>query len=125
MDTKTILLIEDDRDTREVYVAMLRHAGYRVLEAGDGGEGVRLAREQQPDLVGRLRLQRLLRGAEERIPARLRDPGRVLDRAPLLIRDDLTPGLRRPRDEDDPAQGGVGSGDHGRDQAALAVADQP
>ena len=51
MTAKTILLIEDHRDTRDVYGTMLRHSGYRVLEAKDGGEGVRLAREQKPDLV--------------------------------------------------------------------------
>lgn len=51
MDAKTILLIEDHRDTRDVYATLLRHACYRVLEASDGGEGVRLAREHRPDLV--------------------------------------------------------------------------
>ena len=51
MDAKTILLIEDHRDTRDVYGTLLRHTGYRVLEAKDGGEGVRLAREHNPDLV--------------------------------------------------------------------------
>lgn len=51
MDAKTILLIEDHRDTRDVYATLLRQAGFRVLEASDGGEGVRLAREHSPALV--------------------------------------------------------------------------
>ncbi len=48
---RTVLLIEDDLDARFVYGTMLRHAGYRVLEAGDGGEGIRLAQEDTPDLI--------------------------------------------------------------------------
>lgn len=48
---KTVLLIEDDRDSRTVYSAVLRHAGFRVLEAEDGGEGVLLAQRYSPDLI--------------------------------------------------------------------------
>lgn len=51
MYEKTVLLIEDDRDSREVYGAMLRHAGYRVVEAGDGGEGILLAQRHRPDVI--------------------------------------------------------------------------
>jgi two-component system cell cycle response regulator DivK len=51
MTPRTILLIEGHGDTREVYGEILRRAGYRVLAAKDGGEGVRLAREHLPDLV--------------------------------------------------------------------------
>lgn len=48
---RTILLIEDHADTRDVYSTMLRGAGYRVITATHGGEGVRLAREHVPDAV--------------------------------------------------------------------------
>ena len=48
---KTILLIEDDRDSREIYGAMLRHSGCQVVEATDGREGIRLAREHRPDVI--------------------------------------------------------------------------
>ena len=51
MHEKTILLIEDDRDSRWVYGTALRHAGCHVLEAADGGEGILMAREHQPDLI--------------------------------------------------------------------------
>lgn len=47
----TVLLIEDDRDSREVYGSMLRHSGYRVLDATDGIEGVLLAQRHQPHLI--------------------------------------------------------------------------
>ncbi|HEX8245313.1 MAG TPA: response regulator [Longimicrobium sp.] len=49
--SRTILLVEDHEDNRIVYRTMLEHFGYRVLLAGDGGEGVRLARESLPDLI--------------------------------------------------------------------------
>ena len=48
---KTILLIEDDADSREVYGAVLRHSGYRILEAKNGEEGISLARQHGPDLI--------------------------------------------------------------------------
>ncbi|HEX6751134.1 MAG TPA: response regulator [Longimicrobium sp.] len=49
--SRTILLVEDHEDNRIVYRTMLEHFGYRVLLAGDGGEGVRMAREHHPDLI--------------------------------------------------------------------------
>ena len=49
--TRTILLVEDHEDNRIVYRTILEHYGYRVLLAGDGGDGVRIAREDLPDLV--------------------------------------------------------------------------
>ena len=39
---KTILLVEDDRDVREVALAVLEGAGFRVLEAGNGDDAYRL-----------------------------------------------------------------------------------
>jgi two-component system, cell cycle response regulator DivK len=47
----TILLVEDHDDTRHVYRIMLEYTGFRVLEAADGEEGIRRAREEAPDLV--------------------------------------------------------------------------
>lgn len=51
MQMKTILVVDDEPDQREIYRAVLRHAGYRVLEAGDALEGVRLASQELPDLI--------------------------------------------------------------------------
>jgi len=48
---KTILLVEDNEDTRFVLSAILNHDGYHVVEAMDGAEGVSRAREDQPDLI--------------------------------------------------------------------------
>ena len=47
----TILIVEDDHDTRRVYSLMLRHSGYLVVEAADGNEAVQRAIEDAPDLI--------------------------------------------------------------------------
>lgn len=47
----TILVVEDDRALAEGLAYNLGKAGYRVLRAADGAEGVALARESRPDLV--------------------------------------------------------------------------
>ena len=47
----SILVAEDNVEQRELYVAILTGAGYRVLEAGDGAEAVDMARRERPGLV--------------------------------------------------------------------------
>ena len=51
MPRTTVLIVDDDPDQHTVCGVFLEHSGYRVLHAFDGEEGVRMAREQQPDLV--------------------------------------------------------------------------
>jgi two-component system phosphate regulon response regulator PhoB len=46
-----ILVVEDEPDLRQVLEYNLRQAGHEVLTAGRGDEGLRVAREQRPDLV--------------------------------------------------------------------------
>lgn len=48
---KTVLLVEDNEDNRTVYRTILEHFGYEVVEARNGEEGIRLAREQLPDVI--------------------------------------------------------------------------
>jgi two-component system, cell cycle response regulator DivK len=48
---KTILIVEDQFDNRIIYATMLEHAGYAVLEAQNGAEGIVRAREHRPDLI--------------------------------------------------------------------------
>ena len=48
----TILLVEDDDDTRRVYGVMLRHAGFHVVEAATGTDAVASALEQTPEYGG-------------------------------------------------------------------------
>jgi two-component system, cell cycle response regulator DivK len=51
MRIKTVLLVEDQPDNRIIYRTVLEHAGYAVVEAADGEEGVRRAREHSPHLI--------------------------------------------------------------------------
>jgi two-component system CheB/CheR fusion protein len=46
-----ILIAEDHEPSRQVLARVLRHLGYRVLEAGDGREAVDLARAERPFVV--------------------------------------------------------------------------
>lgn len=48
---KTVLLVDRDEDSRVVYQTMLGHAGYRVILAVDGEEGLALARSRRPDVL--------------------------------------------------------------------------
>jgi CheY-like chemotaxis protein len=48
---KTVLLVEDNEDNRTVYRTILEHFGYGVIEARNGEDGVRMAREGQPALI--------------------------------------------------------------------------
>jgi CheY-like chemotaxis protein len=47
----TVLLIDRDQDSVEIYRLILEHHGYRVLHAPDGVAGVRIAVEEHPDVV--------------------------------------------------------------------------
>jgi DNA-binding response OmpR family regulator len=46
-----ILLVDDSRFLRIANERALTKAGHNVISASDGEEGLRLARERQPDLV--------------------------------------------------------------------------
>jgi CheY-like chemotaxis protein len=46
-----ILVIDDDANLRGIFAEMLTTAGYEVVEASDGKEGVRLYRQAPFDLV--------------------------------------------------------------------------
>ena len=47
----TVLVVEDDDDTRMVYSAGLGHSGYRVITATTGMDGLRAARDEHPDVI--------------------------------------------------------------------------
>ena len=46
-----ILVVEDNQDIRELLTDSLRDGGYDVMEAGDGGAGLRSALEDLPDII--------------------------------------------------------------------------
>ncbi|RJR42835.1 MAG: PAS domain-containing sensor histidine kinase [Deltaproteobacteria bacterium] len=47
----TVLVIEDDPDTRDLLKRFLSKDGFRVQTVSEGEEGLRLAREFQPDII--------------------------------------------------------------------------
>lgn len=51
MQNKTVLVVDDEPDQREIYRVVLRHAGYEILEAADAVDGIRLAHAHRPDLI--------------------------------------------------------------------------
>lgn len=46
-----ILLVEDNPDNRIIYRTILEHSGFEVVEAEDGEQGIRIARERLPALI--------------------------------------------------------------------------
>jgi PAS domain S-box-containing protein len=46
-----VLVVDDSESGRYATVRFLRHAGFRVIEAAEGYEGLRLARTERPDIV--------------------------------------------------------------------------
>ena len=49
--SRRILVIEDQEDNRRIVRDLLTSAGYEMIEAGTGEEGVTLAETQRPDLI--------------------------------------------------------------------------
>jgi len=48
---KTILIVEDDQPSREVVRLACSAQNHTLIEAGNGTEGLEMARESSPDLV--------------------------------------------------------------------------
>ena len=49
--TKRILVVEDTEDNRQIIRDLLTSAGYEMIEAVDGEEGVAMAAQHRPDLI--------------------------------------------------------------------------
>jgi DNA-binding response OmpR family regulator len=50
-DLGKILIIEDNRDSRDILSKLLRMSGYDVVSASDGETGYSTAVDQEPDLI--------------------------------------------------------------------------
>lgn len=48
---KRILIGEDNEKNMKLFRSLLNSQGYKTIEARDGEEGVRLAKDQKPDLI--------------------------------------------------------------------------
>lgn len=51
MAPKTVLIVDDDPDQHVLCGLYLEHAGYAVLHAHDGHEGLAMARARHPELI--------------------------------------------------------------------------
>ncbi|HEU4457295.1 MAG TPA: response regulator [Longimicrobium sp.] len=51
MEPRTVLIVEDDPASLDIFTTILRHGGYQVLTARTGAEGIEAARAHLPDLV--------------------------------------------------------------------------
>ena len=49
--SKKILVVEDTEDNRQILRDLLGMAGYDLIEANDGAEGVAMAAQHRPDLI--------------------------------------------------------------------------
>ena len=50
-DLPLVLVVDDDRDGREMYTATLKASGFRVEQASDGFEAVDKSYKLRPDLI--------------------------------------------------------------------------
>jgi two-component system cell cycle response regulator DivK len=48
---KRILVVEDQEDNRQILRDLLTNAGYEIIEAENGEEGLAVAAREQPDLI--------------------------------------------------------------------------
>lgn len=48
---KKILVVDDNKHTRLLFEDILIFYGYEVVDAGDGAEGIKMAKEHKPDLI--------------------------------------------------------------------------
>ena len=48
---KKVLVVDDNQDSRELVVKVLKNKGYQMVEAIDGEEAVETAIAQKPDLI--------------------------------------------------------------------------
>ena len=48
---RKILVVDDDKDLREVMTEVLETAGYQAISASNGANGVRLNEQENPDII--------------------------------------------------------------------------
>ena len=49
--TKRILVVEDQEDNRRILRDLLRHAGFEVIEVGDGEQALTATAAHRPDVI--------------------------------------------------------------------------
>jgi DNA-binding response OmpR family regulator len=79
---KTIVVVEDEQDTAEMFAEMMRLSGYRVLKSFGGNAAIELIRRVQPDAVVLDVMMPDMSGLE--VLQALRDDG-LLDTLPVIV----------------------------------------
>lgn len=51
MEQKKILVVDDNRDNRELVIKVLKHNGYETIEAADGEDAILKTAREKPDLI--------------------------------------------------------------------------
>lgn len=51
MDTRTVLVVDDEKEMRDLVVSVLRSAGVRTIEATNGTQAIEAHHAHQPDLI--------------------------------------------------------------------------
>lgn len=51
IEQKTIIIVEDEPDTAEMFAEMMRLGGYQVYKTYDGEEGIMMISRMKPDVV--------------------------------------------------------------------------
>jgi two-component system cell cycle response regulator DivK len=49
--SRRVLVVEDQEDNRRIVRDLLNHAGYELIEAHNGEDGVAMADRERPDLI--------------------------------------------------------------------------
>jgi CheY-like chemotaxis protein len=79
---RRVLVVDDDRDNRELLVELLASEGYLVSSASDGRRALAEARAKRPDVILLDLMMPVMNGWEFR-DAQLRDPD--LARVPVVV----------------------------------------
>jgi two-component system, cell cycle response regulator DivK len=49
--SQTVLIVDDNRDLRQILASLLRFSGYEIIEASTGSEAVKAAISEKPNLI--------------------------------------------------------------------------
>ncbi len=86
-ESTTILVVDDDRDSRDIAATMLERAGYRTRRAESGTECLRIVESEPIDLV---LLDVMMPGMDGfEVCAKLREAGKRVPIILLTARDDM------------------------------------
>jgi len=102
LDSKNILVVEDDLDIRELISFNLQNEGHQVFEAKDGEAGIDKAREKLPDLI---LLDLMLPGMQGLDVCRIIKSGQETKETPIIMvtalgqEEDIVKGLETGADD--------------------------